>query len=136
MKNYLQQRNGNMDMFDDLFGDIFAPYRVDKAFKEMRTDIKEDEKGYEFSIDMPGYDKKDIKLELNDGYITVSAKREELEEKKFVKRERTCSCQRSFYVGDKVTEEDVKAKLENGTLKLFVPKIEVKEIPKKQITID
>ena len=136
MKNYMQNRNDKISTFDDIFGDIFNNYRVDKAFKEMRTDIKEDEKGYEFSIDMPGYDKKDISLELNDGYVTISAKREESEEKNYIRRERSCSCQRSFYVGDNVTEEDIKAKLENGTLKLFVPKVEVKEIPKKQITIE
>ena len=102
----------------------------------MKTDIKETDGGYELFVDMPGFDKKDIALSLDNGYLTVEAKRAEKEENEnFVRRERSYSCSRSFYVGDAVTEEDVKAKYDNGTLNLFVPKKDKKELPKKNIEI-
>ncbi|MBP5466558.1 MAG: Hsp20/alpha crystallin family protein [Clostridia bacterium] len=103
----------------------------------MRTDIKETENGYELSVDMPGYDKKDISVELSHGYLTISAKREEKEEnKKYLRRERSYSCSRSYYVGENIKREHVKAKYEGGTLHLAFPKEEKKEIPDKRIEIE
>ena len=116
-------------MFDDFFKPVF--YGVKE--NSMKTDIKETETEYELSVDMPGYNKEDITLSLDNGYLKVEAKREEKEEDKdnFIRRERSYSCARSYYVGDKVTEEDIKAKYDNGTLTLKVPKVQ-KEIPQKR----
>lgn len=121
------------NVFDDLFN---TPFFTRPESNMMKTDIKENETGYELTIDMPGVKKEDIKAELNDGYLTVSAEsttsKDEKDEKgKYICRERySGSYSRSFYVGDAVTEEDIKAKFENGTLTLDVPKKEA--LPEKQ----
>ena len=97
----------------------------------MRTDVKEDKEGYEVLIDLPGFKKEDVQITLKDGYMTVSANRvSEVEEgKKFLRRERYIgNVSRSFYVGEVLTEEDIKAKFENGVLKITLPKKE--EVPK------
>jgi HSP20 family molecular chaperone IbpA len=102
----------------------------------MATDIKENENGYQLSVDMPGFNKQDISLNLKDGYLTIEAKKEEKEDEKYLHQERYCSCSRSYYVGENITEEDVKAKYLNGTLNLNIPKKQ-KQIPeRKQIQID
>ena len=138
MKNYLQRANDNFgfnlfDAFDDFFKPVF--YSEPKA--KMRTDIKETETGYELQVDMPGFDKKDISLSLDDGYLTLKAeKQENQEDGKYIRRERSFSCSRSFYVGEQITEEDIKAKYENGTLEISVPKKDVKKIEKRNIQID
>ena len=142
MKNYLTRRNdrgdGFMDLWDDSFGDFFKPFFYGglKA-ADMRTDIKETENGYEMQVDLPGFDKKDIKVTLKNGYLTVNAEKQEKEENKhhYIRRERNYSCSRSYYVGESIREEDVKAKYENGILSLSVPK-ETKEIPSGNISID
>ena len=119
----------------DLFDDVFEPfYRQNKtAFNSnglMKTDVKETDDGYELSIDLPGVSKDDLKAEVKDGYMTVSVtKKENNDEKdkkgKFIRRERFYgSYSRSFYVGDDVTESDIKAKFENGVLEISVPKKE------------
>lgn len=97
----------------------------------MRTDVKEDEKGYEVHIDLPGFKKEDVLASLKDGYLTVEATRssESDENSKFLRQERYVGqVSRSFYVGDLLTEEDIKARFENGVLKLTLPKKE--EVPK------
>ena len=139
MRNYLTNRNfGTFDIFDDIFDNFFKPVTFSNKFSSMRADIKENEKGYELLLDLPGFDKKDINLTLDNGYLTVSAKTEQKEqdEHNYIRRERVCSYQRSFYVGDVVTEQDIKAKYNNGTLELTIPKLERKEIPAKHIEID
>ncbi|HCH74606.1 MAG TPA: hypothetical protein DEV87_05450 [Clostridiales bacterium] len=140
MKNYLSEKNDgwNFDTWGDAFEDLFGINGGGKRHNDMKTDIKETENGYELSVDMPGFEKSDINLSLKNGYLTVTAKREEKEEdnKKYVRRERSFSCSRSYYVGDKITEEDVKAKYDKGTLMLFVPKNEKKELPAKRIEIE
>ena len=139
MRNYLTNRNFNtFDIFDDFFDSFFKPTTFNQKVGNMRADIKENEKEYELSVDLPGFDKKDINLTLNDGYLTISAKAEEKQEDKdnYIRRERVCSCQRSFYVGDVISEEDIKAKYNNGTLVLNIPKLERKEIPTRHIQID
>ena len=98
----------------------------------MRTDIKETEDQYVLSVELPGFNKEDVKLHLKDGYLNISAstqnENEEKEDGKFLRRERyTGSMTRSFYVGEDLTEEDVKAKFGNGVLTLSLPK----EAPKK-----
>ena len=139
MRNYLSRRNNDLSFgkfFDDAFDDFFKPVFYGVKECAMKTDIKETDGGYELLVDMPGFDKKDIALTLENGYLTVEAKRDEKEENdKFVRRERSFSCSRSFYVGDAVTEEDIKAKYDNGTLNLIVPKKDKRELPKKNIEI-
>jgi HSP20 family molecular chaperone IbpA len=98
----------------------------------MKTDIRENETGFELDIDLPGYKKEDVKAQLKDGYLTISAEskqdNDEKDEKgKFIRRERFYgTCSRSFYVGEEVTEQDIKAKFEDGILKVSVPKKEAK----------
>lgn len=139
MKNYLTRAGSNdwgWGLFDKMFDDFFKPtfYRESAS---MRTDVKETENGYELSVDMPGFEKQDINLTLNNGYLTVEAKREEKQESdNYIRRERSCSYSRSYYVGDAVTEEDVKAKYDKGILTLSVPKKDKKEIPAKTIEIE
>ena len=138
MKNFLIGKNNyspwGFNFFDDL-DDFFKPLITRQNVAN--TDIKETETGYELSLDMPGFEKKDITLTLNKGYLTVSANREDNEEEKgYIVRERKQSVKRSFFVGDNITEEDVKAKYLNGTLILSVPKKQAKEIVSKTIEID
>ena len=109
----------------------------------MKTDIKENDKGYELDVDLPGYKKEDVKAELKDGYLTISAsndntKEEKDEDGKYIRKERyTGSVSRSFYVGKYVTEEDIHAKFENGILKLSVPKVDVPKVEEnKYISIE
>jgi len=130
-------------LFDDFFEDFNRP--MTRAMKLttpqtglMRTDIREKEDSFELDIDLPGCRKDDVKAELKDGYLTISAEtrsqNDEKEDGKYLRRERYFgSCSRSFYVGDAVTEEDIKAKFEDGILKVSVPKKELKpevETPK------
>lgn len=110
----------------------------------MRTDIKDTEGGYEITMNLPGVRKEDVKAELKDGYLTVTASsntnRDEKDSQgRYIRRERySGSCTRSFYVGDQVTETDIKAKFENGTLTLMIPRKEEKPAveEKKYISIE
>ena len=130
-------RRNDFDLFDDVFGDSFFN---EGASRLMKTDIKEKKNEYIIDIDLPGYDKEGIKLEIQDGYLTVSAeKNEEKEDKhaKYLKRERfTGMCSRSYYVGDNLKEEDIKANFKNGILTIEFPKeVEKKVEEKKYIPI-
>lgn len=104
----------------------------------MNTDIKENDNDYELTMNLPGVKKEDVTAELKDGYLTIHAtsnqnKDEKDEDGKYIRRERySGSCNRSFYVGDAVTEEDIKASFENGTLKMTIPKKEAKAVPEKK----
>lgn len=110
----------------------------------MKTDVKETDDSYEVDIDLPGFKKEEISAKLEDGYLTISAakglEKEEMDEKsgKYIRRERyTGQCSRSFYVGNAVTEADIRAKFEDGILKLSVPKKDAKQIEtKKYIAIE
>ena len=111
----------------------------------MKTDIKETDEGYELEIDLPGFAKDEVKVSLDNGYMTVSAAKgldkDEQEKKsgKYIRRERYAgACERSFYVGDEITEEDVKGEFKHGMLKLFIPKKEAKPAveQKKYISIE
>ncbi len=104
----------------------------------MKTDVHESETGYEVDIDLPGFKKDEIKLALENGYLTVSASKGLDEEKKdakgkLIRQERySGSMQRTFYVGEALTEEDIKAKFTDGVLKLQVPKKDAKQIPERK----
>ena len=100
--------------------------------------MKETDQGYEVAIDLPGFKKDEIKLELNDGYLTISAEKgldkdEKDKENRYIRRERYAgSMSRSFYVGESLTEQDIHAKYENGILTLDVPKEDKKAVPEKR----
>ena len=133
-------RRNSYDLWEELFKD---PFFGPTESKVMRTDIKENKHDYNIIMDLPGYDKEDIKVDIENGYLNVSAtmnkSNDESEKGKFVRRERYFGeCSRSFYIGDDIKEEDIKASFKNGTLTLVVPKVEeTKEIPsKKYIDID
>ena len=135
---------------NDMFGDFFTdPWFDDKEFKDMQkklyghraknvmsTDVKEVENGYELEMDLPGFKKDEIKVQLKDGYLTLAAakgldKDEKDKEGNYIRRERYAgSMSRSFYVGDGVKEEDIHAKYEDGILKLSVPKKAPKAVEK------
>ncbi len=127
-------RRNDFDLLDDLFKDPF----FSNENKAMKTDIKENEDGYSIVVDLPGYDKENIKIDVEEGYLTIHAtmSNEDKEEKngKFVRRERYFGeCSRSFYVGDAIETEDVKASFKNGTLSLIIPKKEIhKELTEKK----
>ena len=117
------------NLFDD-FMDF--PFGVKKINTMMKTDIRDTDSSYELDIDMPGFKKEDIKAQLKDGYLTISASTssnndEQDKDGRYIRRERYAgSCSRSFYVGEGVKEEDIRAKFENGILKLSIPKVENK----------
>ena len=105
------------------------------ADRLMKTDVHEHEDRYEIDIDLPGFKKEEIKLELENGYLTISAAKEHENEKKgkAIRQERySGSMARSFYVGEDLTEEDVKAKFEHGVLHLELPKKEAPKVPEKK----
>ena len=130
------------DFVDDMFSSPF--FRGSRTqMPSMKTDIKEKDGMYLLDIDLPGFEKENIKAELNDGYLTISATRNTSEDKSdeesgYVYRERSCgSCSRSFYVGNSVKEEDIKAAYNNGTLSLTFPKEAPQQIEdKKYIAIE
>ena len=140
------------NLFDDFMNDFRLPAfpDVDKelygkhAKNLMKTDVKETEKGYEVDRDLPGFKKDEIKVQLKDGYLTLSAakgldKDEQDKKGNYIRRERYAgACERSFYVGEEVTQEDIKGEYKHGILKLFVPKKEAKPAveQKKYIAIE
>ncbi len=138
------------NLFDDIFdGDFFRPAAGSNRYSNanaavMKTDVRENQDSFDIDIDLPGYKKDDVKAELKDGYMTITAEKNDSNEEKdnkgnYIRRERFYgTCSRSFYVGEDVTEEDIKAKFEDGILKINVPKKEKKEeIPqKKYISIE
>jgi len=104
----------------------------------MKTDVKEKENGYEVAIDLPGFKKEEVSAKLEDGYLTINAQKdvdndEKDEDGKYIRRERyTGQCRRSFYVGEAVEEDEIKARFEDGILKLEIPKKDVKAIERKK----
>ena len=134
----------NDDWMDFSFPDIDKELYGKHAKNLMKTDVKEKDGNYEVAIDLPGFKKDEITAELKDGYLTISAakgldKDEKDKEGKYIRRERYAgACQRSYYVGEDITEEDIKAEFKHGILKLFVPKKEVKPAveEKKYISIE
>ncbi len=134
------------NLFDDWFGfPAFPEFRdVDRklygrhAAHEMKTDVHEHEDHYEVDIDLPGFKKDEIELTLANGYLSVKAAKGHEEEKtdrkgKVIRQERwSGTMQRSFYVGDALTEQDVAAKFENGVLSLTLPKKDQPRLPEKK----
>lgn len=132
------------NLFDDFFDDVpffdnRAENQIEKklygrhAHNVMKTDIKETDDNYELIVDLPGFKKDEIKVSLEDGYLTIEAAKgldEDEQEKKigkYIRKERYAgACQRSFYVGDNLTQEDIKGEFKHGILTLNVPKKEAK----------
>lgn len=139
----------NNNLFDTFFSDPwfndpwFDDRDVQKAQKKlyghngkrmMLTDIKESDKGYELEMDLPGFKKDEVAVELDNGYVTIRAakglgKDEQNKEGKYIRKERYAgSCERSFYVGEAVTQDEIKASFRHGILRLDIPKKEVKKV--------
>ena len=147
----------NRMFFDDLFDDFFAdPFfggnalsNIDRklyghnAKNLMKTDVKESDDSYELAMDLPGFKKDEITVGLENGVLTIRAAKgldqEEKENDRFIRRERYAGvCERSFYVGDALTEEDIKGQFKHGVLTLQIPKMDSKVLPpqKKYIAIE
>ena len=139
------------NLFDNFFGDDFGMFPVwntrnplygKHAKNLMKTDVRETEDSYELDVDLPGFKKDEIQVELKDGYLTIGAtkgldKDEQDKKGKYIRQERYVgSCSRSFYVGD-VEPQDISAKYEDGILKLSMPKQVKRELPQRTtIAID
>ena len=135
----------NMFPFDEkFFTEKKDPLYGKNVSRLMKTDVRETEKTYELDIDLPGFKKEDVKIQLKDGYLNIQATREEKKDEKdgkgkYVRRERyTGTCNRSFYIGKSIKHEDIHAKYDNGILHLTFPKEETKKEveEKKFIAID
>ena len=143
------------NLFDDSLSDFFGFGRMmpqvgnelygKHAKNLMKTDVRELDGSYELDVDLPGFKKDEITVELDDGYLTISAAKgldqdeKEKESGRYIRRERYAgACSRSFYVGEGVTEEDIKAEFKHGILTLVVPKKEAKPAveQKKYIAIE
>ncbi len=120
--------------FDDDFWGRRNPLYGKNAKRMMKTDIRETDGSYELDVDLPGFKKDEIKASLENGYLTISAakgldKDEKDKEGKYIRQERYAGAMsRSFYVGKDITQEDIKAKYEDGILKLTIPKKEKKPV--------
>ena len=120
----LVPRRNNFDLFDEFFDDEFFPR---KERNLMKTDVRDLKDKYLIEVDLPGFEKENIKLSLHNGYLNIHAKvdkkDEEKEHEKYLRRERFFGeCSRNYYVGDEIKEEDINAEFKNGILKVEVPK--------------
>ncbi len=135
----LTRRNS---LFDDFFNDPFFTDAYHNKQSLMKTDIEDNGNGYVIDMELPGYKKEDVRAELKDGYLTISAdtvsENEVKDQKNYIRRERySGSVKRSFYVGSGLKQDDIKASFENGILKLVVPKEAPKQIEENNyITIE
>ena len=136
--------NRGFNLIDDMFNDPFFTTSYDRTSTQiMKTDIHEKDGNYMIAMELPGYAKEDIKADLNDGYLTITAHKNETKEEKDAKgkcihKERyTGTCNRSFYVGDEISQEDIKAAFKDGVLHLTFPKeVQRQEEQPKLITIE
>ena len=127
-------------LFDDMFDFDKEINRMNRALygkhsrNMMKTDVRETDNSYELDIDLPGFKKDEINVQLDNGYLSISAakgldKDEEKKNSKYIRRERYAGAMsRSFYVGDNLTQQDIKAKFEDGILKISVPKKDVQQV--------
>lgn len=139
MANYIQKRSNSIDLFD-VYDSFFKPVFLDEQ-RDLKTNIKESDRSYELEIETPGYKKDQIKLSLEDGYLTVSCYRRQVEEEgesktRYVRKEISESCQRTYYVGKDVTHDQIKAKYKDGILHVTVPKSAPKQIESQYINVE
>ena len=132
------------NLFDEFFSDPFAmmvpeshnPLYGKRGKNLMKTDVRETENSYELDIDLPGFKKDEVQVDLKDGYLTIQAakgvdKDEGEQNGKYIRQERYAgACSRSFYVGEALQPEDIQARFEDGILRLSVPKAAQKQLPK------
>ena len=148
MKNYLQNRNNNLERTSlfDAIDDFFRPVFADEA-DYLKSNISETDKDYRIEVAVPGFSKEQIKLSLENGYLNVVCNKQENEEKNgengekkegkvYRRKEISEYSSRSFYVGDDVSKEDIKAKYENGVLSLVIPKVSPKLPERSYIAIE
>ena len=137
MKNYLIGRNGGFSFFDDAFDGFFRPLFYSEKFECMKTDIRETDEGFVLEAEMPGFNKEDISLAIENGYLNIGAKKNEKDDGKqrYICKERSVSCRRSYYIGD-VDDDSATAKYENGVLTVNIPKKQEKLPDKKAIAIE
>ena len=136
--------NRGFNLIDDMFNDPFFTTSYDRTSTQiMKTDIHEKDGNYMIAMELPGYAKEDIKADLKDGYLTITAHKNETKEEKDAKgkcihKERyTGTCNRSFYVGEEISQEDIKAAFKDGVLHLTFPKeVQRQEEQPKLITIE
>lgn len=136
--------NRNYDLFDEMFKDPFFTRPFENASSQiMKTDIHEQDGNYLIEMELPGFAREDIKADLKNGYLTITAEKNQTNEEKdtkgnCIRKERyTGSCNRSFYVGEQVAQEDIKAAFKDGILRLQVPKDTPKAIEEPRlITIE
>ena len=146
----LMQSIFDESLFDDFMDDF--PVYNDRDMKKlqrklyghragnmMKTDVKESDAAYELEMDLPGFKKEDVKVSLDDGYLTISAEKgldqneEEKKSGKYIRRERYVgACERSFYVGEDVTRDDIKGEFKHGILKLTIPKKQPSVVEEKK----
>ncbi len=131
------------DFFDDFDRDFTRMYKHNPLYgknagKIMKTDVKEKDGNYEVDVDLPGFKKDEVFIQLENGYLTITASKgtekdeKEKEDSGYIRKERwSGSCTRSFYVGENVRSEDIKAKMEDGILHLTMPKEQPKALPKQ-----
>lgn len=143
MKHELTERNvrNDYDFFDEAMNELFPFFGYNRRRRTqnyMRTDVKENEKEYVMEVELPGLEKKDIGLSVKDGYLNISVQKSESEKdenEKYIRRERSFSCSRSYYIGD-VSKEEIRAKYENGILRVSIPKEQPKEPVSDKIEIE
>lgn len=128
------------NLFDDMFDFDKEMNHMNRALygkhgrNMMKTDVRETDNSYELDIDLPGFKKDEINVQLDNGYLSISVakgldKDEEKKNSKYIRRERYAGAMsRTFYVGDNLTQQDIKAKFENGILKISVPKKDVQQV--------
>ena len=133
----------DFDDFDKEFNRMMRPLYGKHAQNMMKTDVRETDNSYELDIDLPGFKKDEITIQLDNGYLSISAskgldKDEENKNGKYIRRERYAGAMnRTFYVGDNLTQQDIQAKFEDGILKISVPKKDVQQIEQnKYIAIE
>ena len=133
----------DFDDFDKEFNRMMRPLYGKHAQNMMKTDVRETDNSYELDIDLPGFKKDEINVQLDNGYLSISAakgldKDEEKKDGKYIRRERYAGAMnRTFYVGDNLTQQDIQAKFEDGILKISVPKKDVQQIEQnKYIAIE
>ena len=126
------------DSFDTMFDSMFRSSFGNNNTMSMSTDVQDLGDSYQMEMELPGYQKEDLKADLKNGYLTISAEHnsennEQDENGRFLRRERYMGhCQRSFYVGEGVTQDDIRASFENGVLKLLIPKKEVAAVEEQR----
>ena len=143
MKHELTERNvhSDYDFFDEAMNELFPFFGYNRRRRTqnyMRPDVKENEKEYVMEVELPGLEKKDIGLSVKDGYLNISVQKSESEKdenEKYIRRERSFSCSRSYYIGD-VSKEEIRAKYENGILRVSIPKEQPKEPVSDKIEIE